>query len=146
MKDKNWINPPHIIIKKGQKNAPKKLSYWIDSSGKYQLYTKKQLTTLNILTNLNSILVRALVTLDKINEVDENIKIKTLMQQESAKFEAGDSSIFKQFITLMASAPDITFGEFLGFLSANSDPKAIAKMGKKPTFTVFYTSDRLKKN
>jgi len=152
--DKNWINPPKIIIRKDKANSPKKLSYWLDKKGKAHLYTKEQLATCNILTNLNLTLIRALVLMDMIKEMDENAKIKTLMRQDNPKFAAKESSIFNHFISLMSAVPEITFGEFLGFLSANSDPQALIKMGQKTlkeaeqgkskTVSVFYTSDKLK--
>jgi len=144
MSDNNWVKPPNTIVKKGPDNVPHKLSYWIDKNGKYQLYTKEQLATCNILTNLNLIIIRALVLLDTLKKMDENAKIKTLVRQDYSKFEAKEASIFNNFIALMAAVPDVTFGEFLGFISGSSNPQALAKMGKKPKFDVFYSSDKLK--
>jgi len=155
MPDKNWITPPKTIARKSSDNVPHKLSYWVDKKGKFHLYTKEQLATCNILTNINLILIKALILMDTLKTVDENAKVKTLVRQDYSKFEATESSIFNQFVTLMAAIPDVTFGEFLGFLSTNSDPLALNKMGQK-TFkeairqkstavTVFYTSDQLKK-
>ena len=155
VKDNNWVKPPNIIAKKGPDNVPHKLSYWIDKNGKYQLYTKEQLATCNILTNLNLIIVKSLVLMDTLKKMDENAKIRTLIKQDYSKFDAKESSIFNHFITLMAAVPDITFGEFLEFLSGDTDSQVLNKMGKKTlkeamqgkgeTVTTFYTSDLTKK-
>lgn len=154
MSDKNWIKPPNTIARKGPDNVPHKISYWINKKGKFQLYTKEQLATLNILTNLNLILIRALIIVDTIKKMDENSNVKKLIRQDFSKFEASKSTIFNHFVTLMAAAPDVTFGEFLGFLSGNTDPQTLIKMGQKTlkeavrgkstAVSVFYTSDKLK--
>ena len=156
MPGKNWIKPPNTLVRKGPDGTPHKLSYWVDKNGKYQLYTKEQLATLNILTNLNLTLIRSLILLDTLKKMDANAKIKTLVQKEYPKFEAAKSSIFNHFIALMAAVPNITFGEFLGFLTGGSDPQTLVKMGQKTlqetvkgkssTVDVFYTSDHLKEH
>ena len=154
MSDQSWVSPPKTIVRKGPDNVPHKLSYWIDKKGKYQLFTKEQLATCNILTNLNLILIRSLILLDTLKKTDGNAKVRTLVRQDYAKFKATEDSIFNHFVALMAAVPDITFGEFLGFLSANSNPQSLFKMGQKTlkeavrgkskTVSVFYTSDKLK--
>ena len=154
MSDKNWIKPPNIIAKKGPDGKPYKLSYWIDKKGKYHLYTKKQLAICNILTNLNLIIMRSLIIMDTIREMDKNSSIESLVKRDYSKFEAKDCSILNHFIALMASVPDITFGEFLDFLSGNSDTKTLKDIGKKTfkealqgkgeTVSIFYTSDKVK--
>lgn len=147
--DRNWITPPKVIVRKGQKNDPQKLSYWIDEKGKRHLYTKEELAICNVLTNLNLVLIRALILLDTLEKIDRNAKVKKLISQDYTKYNATKSSIFNRFITLMATAPDITFGEFLGFISGNSDPQTIVKMGqktlKKSGVDIFYTSDLFEK-
>lgn len=154
MVDKNWIKPPNTIVRKGPDNVPHKLSYWIDKKRRFQLYTKEQLATLNILTNLNMTLIRALILMDTLKKMDENAKVRTLIRQDYSKFEAKESSVFNQFVALMAAVPDITFGEFLSFLSGSTDQKTLIKMGQKTlketvrgkskNISVFYTSDKLK--
>lgn len=154
MTKRDWIKPPNTIIRKGKVGSPQKLSYWVDKKGKSQLYTKEQLATLNILTNLNLLLIRALIILDTLRNMDENATIKTLIKQDYAKYEADKSSVFNQLVTLMSATPDVTFGEFLNFISANTDPKAITKIGQKTlketvhgkskTVDAFYSSDRFK--
>lgn len=153
MTNRKWIAPPNTIIDKGTGNSPQKLSYWTDKDGKAKLYTKEQLATCNILMNLNFILVRALILLDTLKTMDEDTKVGTLIHQDYAKFEATKHGVFSHFVNLMAAVPDITFGEFLNFLSANNNSQDLAKMGQKtlkevikgnsPNITTFYTSDRL---
>jgi hypothetical protein len=153
--NRNWIKPPNTIVRKGSKNSPQKLSYWTDTDNQVKLYTPQQLATCNILMNLNLLLVRALVLLDILKTLDDNAKIADLIHQDYAKFEASDSSVFNRFINLMAAVPDVTFGEFLGFISTNTDPKRFATMekeiikqvikGKNIQVTNFYTSDRFRK-
>lgn len=154
--NRNWIKPPNTIVHQGNKNSPQKLSYWTDSNNQVKLYTPEQLATCNILMNLNLLLVRALVLLDILKTLDDNAKIADLIHQDYAKLEASDSSVFNRFISLMAAVPDVTFGEFLGFISINNDPKQFATLekkiveqvikGKNVQVTNFYTSDRFKKN
>lgn len=154
--NRNWIKPPNTIVRQGKKNSPQKLSYWTDSDNRVKLYTPEQLATCNILMNLNLLLVRAIVLLDILKTLDDNAKISDLIHQDFAKFEASDASVFNQFINLMAAVPDVTFGEFLGFISTNNDPKLFATMekniikqvikGKNVQVTNFYTSDRFRKS
>jgi len=154
MSNKNWIKPPNTIARKDQRGKAQKLSYWIDEKGKYQLYSKNQLATLNILTNLNLLLIRALILLDTLKDMDENTKIKTLIRQDYAKYEADKSSVFNHLVELMAAVPNITFGEFLNFISSSTKPQVLNKMGQKTlkevldgkskAVDVFYNSDRFK--
>ena len=154
--DRNWIKPPNTIVHQGSINSPQKLSYWTDTNGRAKLYTKEQLATCNILMNLNQLLVRSLLLFDTLKTLDEDTKIGTLLHQDYAKFEATESSAFDHFVNLMSAAPDITFGEFLGYLSTNSDPREFIKMGQKnlkevirgksTRITNFYTSDQVKKS
>ena len=154
--NRNWIKPPNTMIQQGRGNSPQKLSYWTDENNKPKLYTKEQLATCNILMNLNLLLVRAIVLLDILKTLDEDAKVGTLIHQDYAKYDAPESSVFNHFIGLMAAVPDITFGEFLSFVSTNSDPQELTTMGQKTLreviagtsahVTNFYTSDRIKKS
>lgn len=155
MSNRDWIKPPNTIARKSHVGNAQKLSYWVDKKGKYKLYTKEQLATLNILTNLNLLLIRALIILDTLKNMDENAKIRTLIHQDHTKYEADKSSVFNHLVTLMAAIPNVTFGEFLSFISDSTDPKALTKMGKKTlsetvygkskVVDAFYGSDRFKK-
>lgn len=152
--DRSWITPPKVILRKNKQEGPQKLSYWIDQKGKRRLYTKEELATCNILTNLNIVLIRALILLDTLEGMNENAKVRKLVRADYSKFKATKLSIFKRFVELMAAVPDITFGEFLGFISDSRDPLAVTKIGKttlkkagknkKSPFDVFYTSDLLR--
>ena len=154
--DRNWVKPPNTMIHRGEGDSPQKLSYWTDENGKPVLYTKEQLATCNILMNLDQLLIRALLLFDTLKTLDEDTKIGTFLHQDYAKFEATESSVFDHFVNLMSAAPNITFGEFLGFLSANTNPEEFAKMGQEnlkkviggtsTTITNFYTSDRVRKS
>lgn len=154
--DRNWLKPPNTMVHQGKRNSPQKLSYWTDVNNQPKLYTKEQLATCNVLMNLNFLLTRALILMDIIKTLDKETKIGTLVHQDYAKYEATESSVFNHFINLMAAVPDITFGEFLGFISTNTDPneliitgqKTLRKViaGKSTHITNFYTSDRVKKN
>ena len=154
--NRNWIRPPNTMVHKGKGNSPQKLSYWTDDNNQVKLYSQKELATCNILTNLNVILVRALVLLDILKTLDEDTKVGNLINQDYASFKTTKTSIFNRFIDLMAAVPDITFGEFLGFISTTSDPQEYLTMGKKTIkqvikakskqVTNFYTSDRFREN
>jgi hypothetical protein len=156
--NRNWIRPPNTIVhpEKGNRNSPNKLSYWTDANNKAKLYTKEQLATCNILMSLNQLLIKALILLDTLKTLDEDTTIRTLIHQDFARFEATKSSAFDHFIKLTSAVPDITFGEFLGFISPNSNPQDFIKMGNKTLkqviqgkntdITNFYTTDRVKKS
>lgn len=144
MSDNNWIKPPNTLVRKGPDNTPHKFSYWVDKKGHYHLYTKDQLAICNILTNLNLILIRALIIMDTLKTMDKKAKVEKLVNQDYAALKVTKSSVFNQFITLMAAAPKVTFGEFLNYISAGGNPQTLIKMGKKAKFDIFYTSDRLK--
>jgi len=154
--NRNWVKPPNTMVRKGRSNSPQKLSYWTDENNQPKLYTPEQLATCNILMNLNLLLVRALVLLDILKTLDEDAKVGTLIHQDFAKYEAPESSVFNHFISLMAAVPDVTFNEFLGFISTDTDPQKLITMGQKTLkeviegksthVTNFYTSDRVKKS
>ena len=156
-KNRNWVKPPNTMVKKGNSRSPQKLSYWTDVNNKPKLYTKKQLAYCNILMNLNFLLTKSLVLMDILKTLDEDTKIGTLIRQDYANFDASKSSIFNRFISLMAAVPDVTFGEFLTFISTNNNnnPKKIITLGQKTLneairgkgskITNFYISDRFKK-
>ncbi len=154
--DRNWIAPPKVIIRKGKQGEPEKLSYWVDKKGKNHLYTEEELITCNILINLNLILIRSLIILDTLKSMDRNAQVKKLVNQDYSKYKASKSSVFNRFINLMAAVPNITFGEFLGFISDSKDPQALIKIGqdtlkkssrkKDIPFDIFYNSDLIKKS
>jgi len=158
-KNRNWIRPPNTILKKGSNNSPQKLSYWTDIDNKPKLYTKKQLATCNILMNLNFLLVKSLVLMDILKTLDKDTKVGDLVSQDFVKFEASKDSIFNSFISLMAAVPDVTFSEFLNYISTNNtnnNPQEIITLGQKTlndfidgksdNITNFYISDRFKKS
>lgn len=147
MKNRKWISPPNVIVKKNKNGGPQKISYWVDDKNEPMLYTKDQIAILNVLTNLNMQLIKALVLLDNASRIDKNAKIKTLISQDKSKYVANKSSLFNNFISLMAAVPDVTFGEFLNFISNNTSPKDLLKMGKKAikNTDVFYSSDIYKR-
>jgi len=154
--NRNWIRPPNTIVKKNTKNSPQKLSYWTDTDNQVKLYTQQELATCNVLMNINQILVRALTLLDILKTLDDNAKISDLLHQDYVKFEASKSSVFNRFINLLAAVPDVTFGEFLSFMSTTNNPRQFTSMGKKiikqvingksNQVTSFYTSDRFRKS
>jgi len=153
---RNWIRPPNTMIKKGSKNSPQRLSYWTDTDGKVKLFTQGELATCNILNNLNFILTRALLLMDILKTLDEDTKIGNLTRQDYAHFEASSTSVFNRFISLMAAVPDVSFGEFLNFISTGNDPEKLKTIGQKilkevvnnknDHITKFYTSDRFRQD
>jgi len=144
------------MVKKGPKKSPQRLSYWTDRDGKVKLFTQKELAACNILNNLNFILTRALVLMDILKTINKDTKIGDLIRQDYAHFEASDASAFNRFVSLMAAVPDISFGEFLNFISTGSDPQKLKTMGQKilkevidgksDRVTKFYTSDRFRQD
>lgn len=159
-KDRSWVRPPNTMSKpsglkkkKQDKNYPTKISYWIDEKGEAQLYTPDQLAVCNVLMNLNVLLNKSLTLAEKIQTMDKDVTVGILAQQEYAQFKAFESSVYGHFVELLAAAPDITFAEFLNFISQGNNPKAFIKLGKKKLrdvvknknsdVTTFYTSDKL---
>lgn len=151
--DHGWVKPPNSISKQGDPQT-EKISYWVDVNGEAQLYTPEQLATCNILMNLNVLLNKSLTLAEKIQKMDKDVTVATLAQQDYAHFKTLNTSVYGYFIELMAATPDITFGEFLNFISQGSDEKAFAKLGQKklkkvmanksPDVTNFFSSDKLK--
>jgi hypothetical protein len=160
--DRSWVRPPNTMSKpldqkkkKRDKNYPSKISYWMDKNGEAQLYTPEQLAVCNILMNLNVILNKSLTLAENIQTMDKDVTVGILAQQEYAQFKTFETSVYGHFVELLAAAPDITFGEFLNFISQGNDTNAFLKMGKKKLksvvknkntdVTTFYRSDKLKK-
>lgn len=154
--DRSWIKPPNTISNQGSGDSPQKLSYWTDQNGEVKLYTREQLATCNILTNMDFLLVKALVLIDTLQTIDKNATVGSLIEQDYVKISNTKSSAFNHFIELMAAVPDITFGEFLGYISPNSNPQEFLKLGQKKLkavmdgqsedVSIFYGSDRVKKS
>ncbi|HEX9817711.1 MAG TPA: hypothetical protein VGA89_02355 [Patescibacteria group bacterium] len=159
--DRSWVRPPNIItqktslkvVKKGKK-YPTKISYWVDKNGEAQLYTAEQLAVCNILTNINVLLNKSLTLAENLKTMDKDVTVGTLVQQDYAQFKALENTIYGYFIELMAAAEDITFGEFLNFISQGKEDNAFSKLGKSklkkvmqkksPDVTQFYSSDKLR--
>lgn len=146
--DRSWVRPPNSMTKKSTQ-----ISYWVDANGEARLYTPEQLAICNILMNLNVLLNKSLTLAEKIKTIDKNVTVATLAQQDYAHFKPMETSVYGYFVELMAAAPDITFAEFLNFISQGNDEKAFAKLGKtklkkvigkkSPDVTLFYGSDKL---
>ena len=153
--DRNWIKPPNSMIKKGTKSSPSKISYWIDETGNARLYTKEQLAQCNILMNLNLVLSKAFVLIENIQTVDPDTAVGSLISQGLVQSKISELSPYANFVELIAAIPDITFSEFLGFISQENDPKAYSKLGREklkevmenvdPDVRNFFSSDKLEK-
>lgn len=163
VEDRSWILPPNTISKKTESskeqqrpNYPTKISYWVDQNGEAQLYTPEQLAICNILMNLNVLLNKSLTLAENIKNMEESVTVGTLAKQDYAQFKDLETSVYGHFVELLAASPDITFGEFLNFISSGNDTKAFLKMGKQklkkivakksPDVTQFYSSDSLRKS
>ena len=154
-KDRSWIRPPNSITNQNDLSFPSKISYWVDEAGEVQLYTKEQLAKCNILMNINLLLSKSLKLFENLQKIDKDTPVGTLVQQDYAQFKTSEDSVYTHFIQLMATTPDITFGEFLNFISEGDDTKAFSKIGEKklkkvikdksPEVISFFTSDKLKK-
>ncbi len=158
--DRSWVRPPNSMTKqpsqkkrKKDKDFPSKISYWVDENGEAQLYTQEQLAICNILMNLNVLLNKSLTLAEKLQTMDKEVTVGVIVRQDYAQFKKSENSVYGYFVELMAAAPNITFGEFLNFISQGSDVKAFSKLGKEKLqavikkrstdVTTFYTSDRL---
>lgn len=151
-----WIKPPNIIVKKGPKNSPQKLSYWTDTDNKVKLYTQQELAICNILMNVNQLLTQALTLIDVLKSLDDDAKVGDLIHQDYDKFKFSQQSVFNRFINLISAVPDVTFGEFLNFISTTNNPEQFKNTsqkiinqvtkGKSNQVTTFYTSDRFRKS
>jgi len=158
--DRSWIRPPNSISKqssraekKKDKNYPSVISYWFDEKGEAQLYTAEQLAICNVLTNLKVVLNKSLTLAEQLKTMDKDITVGILSQQDYAQFKELNTTVFGYFIELMSAAPDITFGEFLNFITEGDDVKLFKKVGKKklkqiienksPDVTTFYRAIRI---
>jgi hypothetical protein len=162
-KDRSWIRPPNSItkqttvkVKKNDKNFPSSISYWVDENGEARLYTKEQLAQCNILMSLNLTLSKAFVLIENIQKLDKDTTIGSLMSQDFAQFKEYEVSPYSNFIELISAVHDITFAEFLGFISQETSPESYSKLGKAklaeaiknidPDNTNFFSSDKLEKS
>jgi hypothetical protein len=121
--DRSWIKPANSIIKMSPEGQKLQFSYWIDNTGRPRLFNKHQLAILNVLMSLY-LKLNKLLSLPERLEDAKNVDVKTVLQQEWAKFDV-DQNIFGDIFMLMAMAGEITFAEFSAFLVQGNDPTPI---------------------
>jgi len=126
--DRNWIRPPNSIVGGAVGETP--VHFWMDRHGNPQIYTDIQLAKLNGLLKLNLDISQLSTLMQALRTIDEPI-VKSLMQQSYARVGEAEENLVAHIVKLMAVAPEVTFGEFLGFIVEDGDPTPIVNEGAK---------------
>ena len=127
--DRNWIKPANSVTKLTAQGEQLHFSYWVDQSGRAQLFRPEQLAIVNALMSLNLLFLK-LGSLPGRLEESRKVDVSTVLQQEWARFDA-ETSVIADFSTLMAMAHNVTFAEFLGFMAKGNDPTTLIQEGAR---------------
>lgn len=150
--DRSWIRPANSISRMTAQGQHLHFSYWMDRTGRPQLFNPKQLATLNTLMSLN-------LMLSQVGNLPERLEnasgsdVATVLQQDWAKFKI-EKSIVADFCMLLSMAGNVTFAEFLGFMVNGNDPTSLIQAGARridrmtkgvedPIVTNWFTSDHV---
>ena len=121
--DRGWIRSPNqtIWVSHGEQVAAQ---WWVDKSGRGQIYTEEQLEVIGALFRMQvdlsqySTLIETLETL-------QGDEVRTLLQQSYAKVDRGEYPPVAHIYRLMARVPNVTFGEFLGYVIKGGDASSL---------------------
>ena len=129
-----------------------RFAYWIDRHGRPRAFNSHQLSVLNVLMTVN-MRVLELGALPERLAGARHADVATVLQQDWAKFPV-ETSVTVDLLKLLAMAGDITFAEFLSFMTSGSDPTALVQEGSArlarmiqggtdPVVSPFFKSDIL---
>ncbi len=132
--DRNWLKPANTIIEMNVGLRERiHLHYWIDRTGKPQIYSNRKLAVTKSLMNLSLGLAKISGLIEALeNHREHNEFAKTFLEQSWAKLDLEDTTVIASILRMMAMTPDVTFGEFIGFVVVGNDPtNLLAEMAKK---------------
>jgi len=126
--DRNWILPPNSIT--GGSLGGTTVHFWIDRNGNQRVYSDRQLAICSSLLELNLDISKIGSLYQVLHTINEPM-VKSLLQQDYAKIGDDPDNLFAHLAQIMASFPEVTFGEFLRFLVQGNDATALVDLGEK---------------
>jgi hypothetical protein len=127
--DRNWIKPANSILRLTPEGERLQFSYWVDRTGRPQLFSSHQLAVLNALMAANFMILQLGNLPERLTEA-KGADVATVLQQDWAKFKI-EKSVIADLCTLFAMAGEITFAEFLGFVVQGNDPTPLVQEGAR---------------
>ena len=129
--DRRCIVPPNSQHTWNINGEPHIISWWVDRTGRPRLYSQEQLAVCNVLLEINLSLGKVCSLIETLPTVGNDVRVGDLIQQDWAKLNTSAPSVYGHFAQLMAMAPDITFSEFIGFVTSSHDPTALSEIGSE---------------
>ena len=125
--DRNWIRISNEILRFGEGAERLQFAYWIDRHDRPRAFNSHQLTVLNVLMTMTFRILELGALPDRLIDA-MNVDVATALQQDWAKFPA-EKSVTVDLLKLFAMAGDITFAEFLSFMTTGSDTTSLIQEG-----------------
>ena len=125
--DRSWLRFPNSIVGQSEGLGPMQVHYWIDRTGRAQIYTDRKLaiarTAFNVYQDIDK-----MCQLYKMTEDNPEAPGKSLMQsyvrlnKDNAALDAETPwSPIAQILCQMAEIPEVTFGEFVSYFVQGGD-------------------------
>jgi len=127
--DRSWIRPANSITMLTPESERLQFSYWVDRTGRPQLFNSHQLAVLNALMAVNFMILQ-LSNLPARLIAAKDADVATVLQQDWAQFKI-EQSVIADLCMLLAMAGNITFAEFLGFVVKGNDPTLLVQEGAR---------------
>ena len=125
--DRNWIRIPSEIWRFGEGAERLHFAYWVDRDGRPRAFNSHQLSVLNVLMTLNMRILELGALPERLVGA-KHADVATVLHQDWAKFSI-ETSVTVDLLKLLAMAGDITFAEFLSFMTSGSDPTHLVREG-----------------
>jgi hypothetical protein len=125
--DRNWIRIPNQIHRFGEGAERLQLAYWIDRYGRPRAFNRHQLSVLNVLMTINTRLLDLGALPGRLISA-RDADVATVLQQDWAKFPV-ETSVTIDLVKLLAMAGDITFAEFLSFMTTGVNSSSLVQEG-----------------
>lgn len=127
--DRNWIKPANSILRLTPEGERLQFSYWVDRTGRPQLFSPHQLAVLNALMAANFMILQLGNLSERLIEA-KGADLTTVLQQDWARFKI-EKSVIADLCTLFAMAGEVTFAEFLGFVFQGNDATSLIQEGAR---------------
>lgn len=125
--DRCWIRIPNEILRFGEGAERLRFAYWVDRYGRPRTFNSHQLSTLNVLMTMNLRILELGALPGRLTEA-KNVDVATVLEQDWAKFPV-ETSVTVDLLKMFAMAGDITFVEFLSFMTSGSDTTRLVLEG-----------------
>jgi hypothetical protein len=118
--DRGWLMPPNSILQNGITTY-----YWIDRNKRPQIYTNRHRAMVSTLFRLNMDLYNVCEIYNILEQnKDQNDFAKNILSNYG-KLEHGQWAPISHIIQLMATVPDVTFGEFINHVVKGNDATSL---------------------